>query len=187
MPAAPRKPPRKVSPAYLERAALAYLERFAASAESLRRVLLRKVEKSARAHDTDREEGAAWVEALIERYRRSGLIDDKAYAEARTASLRRQGRSARAISEKLKVKGVDREVIDAALAPTRTPADELGAAATLARRRRLGPYRPAAQRSEHRDRDLAVIGRAGFGYDIARKVILAESTDALDALIAEAG
>lgn len=187
MAATQRKPPRKVTPAYLERAALAYLERFAASAESLRRVLLRRVEKSARAHDTDREEGAAWIEALIERYRRSGLLDDKAYAEARTASLRRQGRSARAISEKLAMKGVDRGVIDEALAPTRTPADELGAAATLARKRRIGPFRPAAQRSDNRDRDLAVLARAGFPYDIARKVIYAESSDALDALIEEAG
>lgn len=187
MAATQRKPPRKVTPAYLERAALAYLERFAASAESLRRVLLRKVDRSVRAHDTDRGEAAGWVEALIERYRRSGLLDDRAYAEARTASLRRQGRSVRAIAEKLAQKGVGREVIDEALAPTKTPAEELGAAARLARKRRIGPFRPSARRTEHRERDLAVLGRAGFPFDIARKVILAESSDALDALIDEAG
>jgi regulatory protein len=182
-----RKLPRKVTPASLERAALAYLERFAASADSLRRVLLRKVERSARAHDTDRAEGAAWVEALIERYLRSGLLDDKAYAEARTASLRRQGRSARAIGNRLAQKGVGRETIDDALAPTRTEADELGAAARLARRRRLGPFRPEADRREHRERDLAILGRAGFSFDIARKVVLAESGEALDALLTEQG
>jgi regulatory protein len=182
-----RKPPRKVTEAYLERAALAYLERFAASVESLRRVLLRKVERSARAHDTDRAEGAAWIEALIERYRRSGLLDDKVYAEARTASLRRQGRSARAIADRLAQKGIGRETIDDALAPTRTPADELAAAAKLARRRRIGPFRAEAERRDQRERDLATLGRAGFSFDIARKVILAESAEALDALIAEEG
>lgn len=187
MAATQRRLPRKVTEASLDRSALAYLERFAASAESLRRVLLRKVEHSARAHDTDRADGAAWIEALIERYRRSGLLDDRVYAEARTASLRRQGRSARSIAERLARKGVGREVIDEALAPTRTPAEELGAAARLAHRRRLGPFRPEAERGEHRERDLAVLGRAGFSFDIARKVILAESTDALDALIAEVG
>lgn len=185
MATAQRKVPRKTTEASLERAALAYLERFAASAESLRRVLLRKVERSARAHDTDRAEGAAWVEALIERYQRSGLLDDRVYAEARTASLRRQGRSARAIAERLKQKGVGRAVIDDALAPTRTAADELAAAARLAQRRRIGPYRPAADREDQRPRDLATLGRAGFSYDTARAVVLAESPDALDALIAE--
>lgn len=184
----PRRPPRKVTPASLERSALAYLERFAASAESLRRVLTRKVERSARVHDdVDPAAGAAWIEALIERYRRSGLLDDRAYAEARTASLRRQGRSARAIADRLAQKGVGREVIDEAMAPTRTPVDELKAAARLVRRRRLGPLRPRADRAEHRERDLAVLGRAGFSFEVARKVILVESDEALDALIAEAG
>lgn len=73
------------------------------------------------------------------------------------------------------------------MAPTRTPADELKAAARLVRRRRLGPLRPRADRAEHRERDLAVLGRAGFSFEVARKVILVESDEALDALIAEAG
>lgn len=179
-----RKPPRKVTPASLERSALAYLERFAASAESLRRVLLRKVDRSARHHEIDRDQAAGWIEALIERYLGAGLLDDRAYAEARIASLRRQGRSVRAIAQKLSVKGVDRELIDETLAPTRTANDELTAAARLAQRRRLGPYR-AGDRAEHRDRDLAVLGRAGFGYEIARKVIQAESPEALTSLIEE--
>lgn len=192
MPPTQRKPPRKASPASLERSALAYLERFAASAASLRRVLARKIERSARAHDIDRleearAEGAVWIEALIERYLRSGLLDDKAYAEARTTSLRRQGRSARAIADRLAQKGIGRAIIDDTLAPTRTEADELTAAAKLARRRRLGPFRTTGDRAEHRDRDLQVLGRGGFSYNIARKVIQAESVEALEALIAEAG
>ena len=43
-----RKPPRKVSEAYLQRAAMSYLERYASSAENLRRVLRRKVDKRCR-------------------------------------------------------------------------------------------------------------------------------------------
>jgi regulatory protein len=184
----PHRAPRKITQASLERSALAYLERFAASAASLRRVLARKVERSARAHeDVDPAEGAAWIEALIVRYRQSGLLDDRAYAEARTTTLRRQGRSARAIADRLAQKGVGREVIDEAMAPTRTPTDELTAAVRLARRRRLGPLRPGADRADHRERDLAVLGRAGFAFDVARKVVLAESDEALDALIDEAG
>ncbi|MBM3534482.1 MAG: RecX family transcriptional regulator [Alphaproteobacteria bacterium] len=187
MAATRRKPPRKVTQPSLERAALAYLERFAASTESLRRVLLRKIERSARVHDIDRAEASAWVEALIERYLRSGLLDDRAYAEARTASLRRQGRSARAIADRLAQKGVGRKAIADALAPTRIERDELDAAARLARRRRIGPFRPEAERREHRERDLATLGRAGFAFETARKVVLAESSEALDALIAERG
>jgi regulatory protein len=54
-----RRGPRKATPAYLEKAALFYLERYAAPAEHLRRLLLAKVARSARFHGTDAEAGAA--------------------------------------------------------------------------------------------------------------------------------
>src|SRR5690349_25011624 len=79
--------PRKVDAAYLERAALHYLERFASSSANLRRLLLQKVRRSAAAHGTDPEEGRAAVEALILRFAAAGLLDDDAYAKARAATL----------------------------------------------------------------------------------------------------
>lgn len=109
------KTQKPVTAQYLENAALYYLQRFASSSANLRRVLMGKVERSARAHGTDREEGAALVEALIERYLRSGLLDDKAYAEAKAASLHRRGTSTRGIRGKLALKGLETDHIDAAL------------------------------------------------------------------------
>lgn len=57
---------------------------------------------------------------------------------------------------------------------------ELAAATTYARRRRLGPWGPAATRAERRPRDLAALGRAGFGYQVARKVVEADDAEALE-------
>ncbi|MCC7049101.1 MAG: RecX family transcriptional regulator [Alphaproteobacteria bacterium] len=168
-----RKVARPATRERLEKAALAYLERYASSAENLRRVLMRRVDRSARLCGTDRAEGAGWVDALIERYRRSGLIDDRTYAEAATRSLRRRGGSARMVRMKLKAKGVDADTVSAALdAASEGDADsEHKAAKAYARRRRLGPYAPAATRKERRMRDLAALARAGFSYDIARRVV----------------
>jgi regulatory protein len=177
------KGPRKVTPDRLQRWALAYLERFSASAESLRRVLMRRVERLARAHGTDREEGRRLVDALILRMAESGLVDDSRFADGRVETLRRRGASARGIRSKLAAKGVDAEIIDGSLA--QGPSD-LAAAAALIRRRRLGLYRPPAERAPRRERDLAVLARAGFGYDVALKVIEAESEEALARLLAEA-
>ncbi len=50
----------------------------------------------------------------------------------------------------------------------------MGAAARYARRR-LGPFRAAPEREGHRQRDLAALARAGFGYSVARRIIAAES------------
>ncbi len=179
-----RAVPRKTTARYLENSALHHLGRFSSSAGNLRRILMRKVEKSARAHGTDRDDGAALVAALIERFERSGLLDDGDYAKARAVSLLRRGRSARAIRADLAAKGVARAEIDAALEglSEESAAPELAAAITHARRRRLGPYRPPADRAERRERDLASLARAGFDYATARRIIEAEGPDALEAL-----
>jgi regulatory protein len=167
--------PRKVTPKSLENAALYYLQRFATSSENLRRVLMRRVERSARFHGTDPAEAAPWIETLIERFTATGLLNDALYAESRAASLRRRGASARTITFSLRGKGVGGETIEAALgaADEAEAEPELAAAVRLARKRRLGPFRSGG-RSDHRERDLAALARAGFSYDTALAVIDAE-------------
>jgi regulatory protein len=48
--------------------------------------------------------------------------------------------------------------------------DDDTAAWRYARRRRLGPYR-TKERAEKRERDVAALCRAGFGFSLAAKVI----------------
>lgn len=169
-----KKPPRKVTPAYLQRAALSYLERYASSAENLRRVLRRKVDKRCRLRNEDPAEFHEMIDEVVAKSLRSGLIDDTRYAEARVATLRRRGGSARAIQAKLSAKGVDRTTIAAALEGEE--GDEETAARALARRRKLGPYRPG-ERAPYRDKDLAVLARAGFRFDVARSIVDGERED----------
>ena len=173
--------PPPVTAERLEASALFYLQRFASSAENLRRVLERRVERSARQHGTDRAAGRAAVAALVLRLQAGGLLDDRLYAEARAASQHRRGRSLSAIRRGLAAKGVgrgDAAAATAALAETMAEPD-LAAAIALARRRRLGPWR-AGDRAASRNKDLATLGRAGFDYATARRVIDAPSIAALE-------
>jgi regulatory protein len=176
--------PRRVTPDYLEKAALHYLERFASSSANLKRVLMRKVARSARAHGTDPVEGERLVDALVARYLGAGLLDDKAYAAQQAASLRRRGASRFGIRGKLAVKGVGTDLIDETLERLDAEAGEgeLAAACALVRRRRLGPYRPPGARAAHHQKDLAALARAGFGLDVARRVLAARDGEALEAL-----
>lgn len=176
---------KRITPASLDNAALFYLQRFASSADNLRRVLLRRVDKAARALD-DPEQAEAlraqaqnWVDALIERYQRSGLLDDATYAAARARSLHRRGTPLQAIGRKLMLKGVDGETADGALEQLRqeAPDADRDAAFAFAKRRRLGPYRLPELRAQHRDKDLAALGRAGFAYELARQVVDTEDEE----------
>jgi len=170
-----KKLPKKATRSHLENAALYYVGRFSSTAESLRQVLTRRVHKSAHYHDTDLNEGMAWVVDIVERFQRSRLIDDRAFAEARARTLHQRGNSRKVIRMKLMAKGVSSEIIDHVLQSLDQDGDsERQAAHRLAKRRRLGPYGDPARRGELREKHLAALARAGFSYDIALGTIDAE-------------
>ena len=178
-----RRKPKPATAARLEKAALAHIDRYATSADNLRNVLMRRVERSVRLHDTDRSEAGEWVDAIIAKLLERRLLDDAAYAQGRARSLHRAGASRRKIAAMLQHKGVGRSDIEGALAALEAEFAnrELMAAYNYARRRRLGPYRLPEARAERRARDMAALARAGFGYDTARRVVDAPSVEDLEA------
>lgn len=145
-----------------------YLERYSASEVQLRRVLQRKVERSCRHHGLDPAGFREMVEAAVAACVASGLVDDRRFAEARAASLRRKGRSARAVSAGLAAKGVARELVAATVQVTEE--EEHAAARIAARRKRLGPW-SSGDRAALRQKHIAALARAGFSLAIARAVI----------------
>lgn len=170
---APRKSKISLRPDSLERTALFYLERYASSGENLRRVLHRRVMRAERQGPVDREAAARAIDAVIAKLQRAAILDDARYAAGRAATLFRQGKSLGRIAATLASAGVAREVTEAALDALEAdhPEADLAAASAYARRRRLGPWRPAAAREAHRRKDMAALARRGFSLAIARAVI----------------
>lgn len=165
---------------------MAHLQRFTASEFELRRVLKRRINRAeARGAEQDRAALEAAIDDIITRFKARQLIDDAALAKGLVRSYRRRGLARRAIEHKLRGKGIDSALVEAALAewaerlseehPHEHVDPDLQAAWRLARRRRFGPYR-RTDRAQRRDRDLAAMGRAGFTYGVARRVIDAEHT-----------
>lgn len=175
------KPPAKITPSYLENAALHYLERFASSSANLRRVLMRKADRSLAHWGGEREVVAAQVEAVIAKLAGVGYVDDAAYAEQKVRALHRQGKAGRVIRAALAAKGVAADLAGEALnaLAEEFPEPDLAAAIRLAQKRRIGPFR-ADNRAGMRQKDLATLARAGFSFDIARRVVEAESVDSFD-------
>lgn len=198
MPPAPRQPdetkppPRKGGPKpmtkrRMENIAKFHVERFATTASQLQRVLLRRAERAARVHGGERSEFTAWADEIVTHMVRTGIVNDARYAADRTASLRRLGKSPGKIRNLLRTKGVDRKLIDQVLADTAVTITgndaALEAAVAYARRRRLGPF---GEQNEDMDlkrkkatKDLSALARAGFSYDIAKRIVSAASVEDL--------
>jgi regulatory protein len=173
-------PGGELTPDLIEGWALHYLERFASSAQNLRRVLLRRAFRRG-ARDAERQRAAAaLIDALIARYCAAGLIDDAAYAAGRVESLRRRGYSQQAIRARLAQKGVAAALAAQALAAAAPESDpDLAAACAFARRRRLGPYRRGPV---DRERELKAFARAGFARSVAEAVLACADEEAAAAL-----
>jgi regulatory protein len=177
----------------LHDAALAYLARYAATEVGLRRVLERRVERWGRhaligvddADDVTRQVGQAKriVREVVGRLVAAGAVNDAVFAENRTRTLVRAGRSRQAVAAHLAAKGVGADVAHSALVENGT--SELAAALVLARKRRIGPFRMDAPPDHTRQgRELAILARAGFPHSVAREA-LAMATDAAEALVNE--
>ena len=176
------KVPRKVTRKSLEKSAFYYLRRYSSSSENLRRILFKRVKRSAQYHGTDVSVGQLWVDEFIEKFLANKLLDDIQYAETKCLSVHRNGGSKQTIRKKLREKGIAPDIIEQTytLLDQYSVDPELVAAAITARRRRLGPYRSRGHRNNFREKDLASLARAGFNYSIASRVIDVETIGHLE-------
>ncbi|RMF18352.1 MAG: RecX family transcriptional regulator [Alphaproteobacteria bacterium] len=187
-----RGAPRPMTFARLERACYHYLGRFASTEARLAEVLERRIRRARPAGERAAplsEEESGWIAELIVRARRFGFVDDRAFAEARARNLLTAGHAPRRIVWKLREAGICEELAEetvAALAHVHggERAGTLAAAIALARRRRIGPFRPAGTTLDHdrRRREIAIFARRGIDYGIARAVVEAEDETALEKL-----
>lgn len=189
-PARRNKKPRRVTESWLHNSGLYYLQRFSASTEQFRKVMKRKIERSCHAHpDQDRKNSFEMLEKLIQTFCRSGLLNDAVYAEGLLSSLQRRGLSSRTIRQRMKEKGLDQEVIDK-LFQERVSNDEHGdlkAALRLAQRRRIGPYRKKAYSEDVYKKEIAILARAGFDYQTAKRVLSFDDDGSSEEVIADPG
>jgi regulatory protein len=172
-----RRPAPAITAGYLIAVTAWYLAMRSTSASHLRRLLNQRARRS----PTPPEESRILVDAEIERLLAAGLLDDAKYAESVARSLHGRGASASRIQAALRAKGVEEAPIADAL---RGRAEEgvdpqLEAAMTWARKRRLGPWRAVPPAAEQLSKELARMGRAGFSYELARRILRARSEEEL--------
>jgi regulatory protein len=154
----------------LDRLALHYVGRYATTQAKLAAYLRRKVSERGWAGNVPPE-----FDAIVGRCAELGYVDDRAFAESRSASLGRRGYGERRINAELKNAGIAPEILikvrpddDAALA----------AADAYARRKRIGSYGPPIKDPKLRNRQFAAMIRAGHSYDLAKQIVNAVASDA---------
>jgi regulatory protein len=187
---------RPLDASRLKEAAHRYLERYDTTRAHLRQVLRAKIHKNLELHPAQATAGAALyaeVDPLVAQLAAMGLVDDRRYGEITARRMRRRGASAAKVRAKLAARGIDASLINEVLASSEDgdaqTADLVAACATM-RRRRFGPYRAPCddphEQSARRRKELAALGRAGFSFAVAERVLAQTSPQAAEELSRQA-
>ena len=194
----PSKPRRKASSAkkardgkpmdaeWLEGRALSYISQWEASEAGVAALLERKIsercERTEESPDHVREQIPALIARLVER----NYVNDERFAEAALLRQRKRGGSSARIRAKLLAKGISESLLDE-LFDREGPDIETRAAWAFAKRRMLGPYarnsregHESIKREQLRDKHLSAFGREGFEFELAERIVDADSIPELD-------
>ena len=161
---------RKITKQRLQNIALYYLQRFETSVENLRTVLWRRVKDYAfYVPEFNVAEAEMWIEEIIADFQNRHYVDDKRFAELKIRDYLALGKSENYIRLKMAQKGVADELVNQILSEQEF--DPFQNALKLAKKKRIGPFRPVEERADFWQKDVAVLARAGFDYDVAKKVM----------------
>jgi regulatory protein len=159
-----RKPRPPLDKDRLNELALFYVGRYATTRAKLTSYLARKVRERGW-----QDEGSPEIEDLVERFAKSGLVDDASFALAKSRSLSERGYGGGRVRQALRAAGVDE--IDGGAARELAAEQAVDAAIRFARRRRIGPFASERPDRKGREKALAAMIRAGHGFDLARAIV----------------
>lgn len=117
------------------------------------------------------------VDEVLVRFTEVGLVDDRGFASALSASQSRRLTSGRVLRQKLREKGVEAEIIDETLAQ-RDPEADLEAAQALVGKRL--PSLRGLDRSIRYRRLAGLLSRRGFGSAVISRAIREAEADNSD-------
>jgi regulatory protein len=169
----PRRAPAPLNSETLRELALRYVGKYATTKAKLRQYLARKLKE--RGWDDARPPE---LERLADRFAELGLIDDAAYAMAKSRSLSARGYGKRRLADQMRQAGVGQA--DGADANAHAEEAAIEAALRLARRRRIGPFAAEAPSPQMQEKWIAAMVRAGHDFSISRVISGLRPSEELD-------
>lgn len=154
--------------------AVEYVHLYSTTTVKLRRKMVSKIDLYRRKTGDPLEDAEAWIDAAVKYCVSQGYLDDAKFTERFIELAQENGQSRRKIQGKLAQRGVTAEMVSEQM--EQVDFDDLAAAEAYARKKRIGKFR-RIDRDDHRDRDLARLGRQGFGYEICRQIVEGDAED----------
>ena len=158
--------------------AYTYLEKYSPSKQQLRTYLFKKLLKTNQ-KISHKKELFNLIDVAISSLVDQKLLSDKYYSDAKTKAFLRRGYSLNKIRYSLIKKGIDEKYIKASISKIKENESDpdFFSAIKICKRRRIGPCREEDNRSLFYKKDISILARSGFSYEISKKVLEIPKTE----------
>ena len=149
-----------------------YLEKYASSKQQLRTYLLKRFLRSSNFY-VGKNDLLKLIDIVISDLEKTKFISDKFYSETKTKQFLKRGYSINKIRNNLIKKGINSLYIKNILEKIKTEENDhdFFSAIKTCKRRRIGPIREENNRTLFYKKDMSILARSGFSYDISKKIL----------------
>ena len=158
--------------------AYSYLEKYSPSKQQLKVYLLKKYLTKIKGTKS-KKEVTSIIDEIIMNLEKNKIVNDELYSDSKARMFLRRGYSLNKINQSLRHKGIDSKYIKQSIDKIKEDQIEpdFVSALKLCKRRRIGPVRPQANRELFYKKDMGILARGGFSFDLSKRVLNLESDE----------
>ena len=149
-----------------------YLEKYSTSKQQLRTYLFKKLIKK-KQKISSKKDIFNLIDSVISSLVDQKLLSDKYYSDAKSKAFLRRGYSLNKIRYNLIKRGIDQKYIKASISKIKENESDpdFFSAIKLCKRRRIGPSREENNRSLFYKKDISILARSGFSYELSKRIL----------------
>jgi len=152
--------------------AYSYLEKYNPSKQQLKVYLLKKYLLKIKGTKSKKEVSSI-IDEIILNLEKNKLLNDEMYSDSKARMFLRRGYSLNKINQSLRSKGIDDKYVKQSIEKIKENQIEpdFVSALKLCKRRRIGPTRPESNRELFYKKDMGILARGGFSFDLSKRVL----------------
>ncbi len=158
--------------------AYSYLEKYSPSKQQLKVYLLKKYLTKIKGSKS-KKEVTSIIDEIVFNLEKNKILNDEMYADSKARMFLRRGYSLNKINQSLRGKGIDDKYVKQSIEKIKENQIEpdFVSALKLCKRRRIGPVRPESNRELFYKKDMGILARGGFSFDLSKRVLDIDSDE----------
>ena len=158
--------------------AYSYLEKYNPSKQQLKVYLLKKYLTKIKGTKS-KKEVTAIIDEIILNLEKNRILNDELYSDSKARMFLRRGYSLNKINQSLRIKGIEDKYVKQSIDKIKENQIEpdFVSALKLCRRRRIGPTRPESNRQLFYKKDMGILARNGFSFDLSKRILDLEENE----------